>query len=124
GGKKLEQIRRLVNAAQQQYLDERAQRGHEEPGGENAAPKAETSAHLEGKGRREIQPQHVQRAVGDVDDAGDAKDERQAGAHEKQARRGGEAVERLEQKGFETHAASARRYSALSARGGGRLIGV
>jgi hypothetical protein len=41
--------------------------------------------------------------VGDIDDARDAEDQREAGAHEEQAGRRGEAVERLEQEGFETH---------------------
>src|SRR5262249_21909693 len=104
GGEQLEQLRRLVDAAQQQHLDQRAEGGHDEAGGDDAAPEAERAADLEGEGGGEIEPQHVEGAVGDVDDAGDAEDQRQAGADEEQARRRGEAVERLKQEGFEGHA--------------------
>ena len=52
---------------------------------------------------RQVDAQHVERAVGDVDDAGDAEDQRQAGADEEQAGRGGQPVERLEQESVERH---------------------
>jgi hypothetical protein len=52
--------------------------------------------------------------VGDIDDAGDAENERQPGAHEKQARCRGEPVEGLKEKGFKTHGTGA---SATGARG-------
>ena len=103
GGEQLEQLRRLIDAAQQQDLDQAAERRHHHARGDDAAPEAEHAAHLEGDGRGEIEPQHVERAVGDIDDARDAEDQREAGAHEEQAGRRGEAVERLEQEGFETH---------------------
>jgi len=41
--------------------------------------------------------------VGDIDDAGDAENQRQTRAHEEQAGRRGKPVERLEKEGFETH---------------------
>jgi len=72
-------------------------------GGGDAAPEAERAAHLGGESRGEIEPQHVERAVGDIDDAGDAENERQPGAHEKQARRRSEPVERLKEEGFKSH---------------------
>src|SRR5437588_113116 len=97
GGEQLEQLRRLIDAAQQQHLDQRPERRHQHTGSGDAAPEAERAAHLGGEGRGEIEPQHVERAVGDIDDAGDAENERQPGAHEKQARRRGEPVERLKE---------------------------
>src|SRR5262249_43967403 len=81
-------------------------------GSDDAAPKAERPAHLGGEARGEIKPQHVERAVGDVDDAGDAENERQPGAHEKQARGGGEPVERLKEEGFKTHGTKKPRRTA------------
>src|SRR5262249_8808489 len=103
GGEQLEQLRRLIDAAQEQYLDQRPQRPHHQSGSDDAAPKAERPAHFDGEARGEVKPQHVEGAVGDIDDAGDAENERQPGAHEKQARRGGESVERLKEEGFKTH---------------------
>jgi hypothetical protein len=103
GREQLELFRRLIDAAQQQHLDQRPERRHQHTGSGDAAPEAERAAHLGGEGRGEIEPQHVERAVGDIDDAGDAENERQPGAHEKQARRRGEPIERLKEEGFKTH---------------------
>ena len=58
------------------------QRGHQQPGGDDATPKAEPVADLDGKSRGEIEPQHVERAVGDIDNAGDAENERESRAYE------------------------------------------
>jgi len=99
----LEKLRRLINAAQQQKLNHRPECSHHQRRGENAAPKAEPADELGSKRRRQIQPEHIERAVRDIDDAGDAENERQAGAHEKQARGRSEPIERLEQDGFKTH---------------------
>ena len=41
---------------------------------------------------RDVRAQHVQRAVREVDDAGDAEDQRQTGGDEEQRRRAGKAV--------------------------------
>jgi hypothetical protein len=71
----LKQFRCLIDAAQHQHLDEPAQRGHHQSGSEDAAPKPESAAHLDGKGRGEIEAEHVEGAVGDVDDAGDTENE-------------------------------------------------
>ena len=81
----MEQLRRLIDAAQQQHLDQRSERRHHQSGGDNAAPKAERSAHLDGEAGGEIKPEHVERAVREIDDASDAEDQRQPGAHEEQA---------------------------------------
>src|SRR6266404_2296269 len=108
GGEQLEQLRRLIDAAQQQHLDQRPERRHQHTGGGDAAPEAERAAHLGGESRGEIEPQHVERAVGDIDDAGDAENERQPGAHEKQARRRGEPVERLKEEGLKSHETRSR----------------
>jgi hypothetical protein len=96
-------FRCLVNATQQQDLDQAPERRHHQSGDDDAAPEAQHPAHLDGQGRSEIKPQHVEGAVSDIDDPGDAEDQRQTGAHEEQAGRRGKPVERLEKEGFETH---------------------
>jgi hypothetical protein len=105
GRQQLEQLGRLVDAAQQQDLDQRADRGDRERRDEETAPKAEPAADLGRDAVGDVDAQHVERAVGDVDDAGDAEDQRQSGTDEEQSGRGREPVERLEQEGVEGHRA-------------------
>ena len=66
-------------------------------------------------------PEHIEGAVGDIDDAGDAEDQRQPGGDEEQSGRGGEPVERLKQEGVEAHRSTPLHVLVpLPARGRGR----
>ena len=103
GGEQLEQLRRLIDAAKQQDLDQRADGRDQQRGEHDGAPEAEPAAHLGRDAVGNVDAQHVERAVGDVDDARDAEDQRQAGADEEQAGGGGKPVERLEQESVEGH---------------------
>ena len=103
GGEQLEQFRSLVDAAQQRDLDQSADRGDEHRSQQQAAPEAQTSADLGRNAVGDVDAQHVKRAVGDIDDARDAEDERQAGADEEQPGRGGQPVERLKKESVEGH---------------------
>ena len=105
GREQLEQFRRLVDAPQQHDLDHGADGGDDDRGRDNAAPEAEPAAHLRGEGVGEIGAQHVERAVRDIDDAGDAEDQREAGGHKKQPRCRSEPVEGLKEEGIEGHTA-------------------
>src|SRR6266699_3429333 len=58
-----------------------------------------------GQRRGHIGAQHVERPMRDVDDAGDAEDQRKPGGDEEQARGGGEPVERLKQEAVQAHRA-------------------
>ena len=104
----LEQLRRTIDASQQDDLDCPADQPDHDRGGDDAAPEAEPAADLQREARRDVRAQHVQRAVGDVDDAGDAEDQRQADGDEEQPGRGGEPIERLEQEGVEAHGSRLR----------------
>jgi hypothetical protein len=77
GGKQLKQLGRLINTAQQYYLGRCPQRSHDQRGANDAAPEPERPAHGGCEGIGEIQAHHVERTVGDVDDAGDAENERE-----------------------------------------------
>ncbi len=85
GGEQLEQFGDVIDAPQQHHLDHRAECGDAERGGDDAAPVTQPAADHGRDGVGEIDAHHVERAVGHVDDAGDAEDQRQAGADQEQA---------------------------------------
>src|SRR5207237_8995121 len=68
-------------------------------GRDNPAPEPKPAADMNRQGGGDIGAQHVQRAVGNIDDARDAENQRQAGGNKEQARRGREAVDRLKEEG-------------------------
>ena len=111
GGKELEQLRHLIDAAKQQNLDQRADDRDQQRGEHDGAPESEPTAHLGRDAVGNVDAQHVERAVGDVDDARDAEDQRQAGADEEQTGGGSKSVERLKQESVEGH----QRFTASSA---------
>ena len=84
GGEQLKQFRRVVDAAQQKHFDERADRGDGERGDYDRAPEADHAAQPFGQRVPDIGAQHVERAMREIDDAGDAEDDREAGGDEKQ----------------------------------------
>ena len=103
GREQLEQFGHMIDAAQQQHLDHRADRGDAERRENDAAPIAEPAADRRRDRVGEIDAEHVERAVGHVDDPRHAEDQRQAGADKEQPGGAGEAVERLEQDRLEGH---------------------
>ncbi len=103
GRKQLEQLRRAIDPAQQDDFDQGADQSDQDCGCENAAPEPERAANRAGERRRHIGAEHEQRSMRDIDDARDAEDQREPGGDEKQARGGGEPVERLKQKTAEAH---------------------
>jgi len=95
GGQQLEQLGRLVDAAQQQHLDERTQHAHRERGDQQRRPEAHARAELLDQRVRDVDAHHEKRSMGEVDDARHAEDQREAGRHQEQRRRAGQPVEQL-----------------------------
>ena len=96
GGQQLEQLRRAVDAAQQQHLDCRADDAHGQCRQHQRRPETQHRPQPLDRAVGDVDPQHEKRAVREVDDAGDAKDQRQPRRHQKQRRRAGQAVEQLD----------------------------
>ena len=86
GGEQLEQFGRAINPPQQHDLDQRADDADDKRGGDDAAPEAERAADMGGEGIGDVGPQHIEGPVRDIDDAGDAEDQRQAGGDEETGR--------------------------------------
>jgi hypothetical protein len=103
GGEELKQLRGDVDAAQQHDLDQRAENADDKRCGDDPAPKAERAVHRRRQGDGDIGAQHVERAVRDIDDAGDAEDQGKSGGDEKQAGSRGETVDGLKRKPFPVH---------------------
>ena len=103
GGEKLKQLRGDVDAAQQHDLDQRAEDADNERRRDDPAPEAERAAHRRHQGDGDIGAQHVERAVRDIDDAGDAEDQGKSGGDEEQAGRRGQTVDGLKRKPFPVH---------------------
>ena len=103
GGKQLEQFGRAVNSSQEHDLDQRADAADDDGGRNDTAPEAERAGDLGGEGIGDIGPQHIEGPVRDIDDAGDAEDQRQAGGDEEQAGGAGESVEGLKEECVERH---------------------
>ena len=97
GGEQLEQLRRLVDPAQDHDLDERAERRDDDSRQQDAAPEAERIGRAEAGHQREgeIGAQHVEGTVREVHDPRHAEDDRQPAGDEEERRGRGQAVERL-----------------------------
>ena len=111
GGKELKQLRRDVDAAQQHDLDQRAENADDKRCGDDAAPEADRAAHRRRQRNGDIGAQHVERAMRDIDDAGDAEDQGKSGGDKKQAGRRGQTVDGLKRKPFQFIAG---RYQSLA----------
>ncbi len=86
GGEQLEQFRRAIDPPQQQDLDRRADQRRPAMRSATMPPqKPSGAADLGGDGVGDIGPEHIEGPVRDIDDAGDAEDQRQPGRHEEQA---------------------------------------
>ncbi|MNV24002.1 hypothetical protein D3C71_1150450 [compost metagenome] len=105
-GQQLEQLGRLVDAAQQHHLHQSAQRPHHPRRQQQRGPEAQAGAQLGHQRIGHIDADHEERAMRKVDDARDTEDQRQPGAHQEQ--RGGprQSVEQLNDKTRKTHSTS------------------
>ena len=113
GREQLEQLRRVVDAAQQRHFDERADARR--PRGRRAAPppEAEKRAEPVDRGIGDIGAQHVEGAMREIHDARDAEDDRQAGGDEEQRAGAGEPGEELGE--VEAHVREpARRFAVMA----------
>ena len=80
-----------------EHLDQRADRAHCQRRQRQRGPEAQPRAQALHQAVSDVDPQHEERAVGEVDDAGDAEDQRQPSAHQEQRGRTGQAVEQLDE---------------------------
>ena len=99
GREQLEQFRRLVDAAQQDDLDQRSDRGDDDRGEGDRAPEADRAAQPIREREADVGAQHVERAMREIDDAGDAENDREAGGDQKQragAREAGDELDEVE----------------------------
>ena len=112
GREQLVQLGRGIEAAQHQHLDHRAEQRDRERGEQHRAPEAERPGREPaGERDRRVEPEHVERAVREVDDARDAEDQRQAAADQEQRRRRRQAGQDLQQRRRKIHARRRRRRS-------------
>ncbi len=95
GGEQLEQFGRGIDPPQQEYFDERADDADDDRARDDPAPEAERTADRRHQRDGDISPQHVKRAMRDVDDARDAEDQGKPGRDEEQTGCRSQAVERL-----------------------------
>ena len=96
GSEQLKQFRRVVDAAQQQHFDERADRGDGQRGEHDRAPEADGAAQSVGQRVPDIGAKHVEGAMREIDDAGDAENDRKSGSDEKQRAGAGEPCDELD----------------------------
>ena len=102
GREQLKQNRRVVDAAQQQHFDQRADHGDAERGEHDRGPEANGAAEPVGQRVTDIGAEHVEGAMGEIDDAGYAENDREAGSDEKQragAREPGDELDEVEAQG-------------------------
>jgi hypothetical protein len=98
GGKQLQQFGGGVDTAQQEHFDQRAEQRYGDGGEHHATPEScGAMAEFLDQAVGQVQAQHEQRAVGEIDDPGDAEDDRQARRHQKERAGAGQAVQELDQ---------------------------
>ena len=102
-GQQLEQLGRLVDAAQQHHLDQRPQHANDQRGQRQGHPEAQGTAQALDQRVRDVDAHHEERAMGKVHDAGHAKDQRQTRRHEEQRRRARQPVDELDDETRKTH---------------------
>ena len=91
----LKQFRRVIDASQQHHFDEHADHSDDQRRGDDAAPKTDRAGKTFGQRERRIGAEHVERAMGEIDDARHAEDDRQTRRHEEQRRRAGKTGQEL-----------------------------
>jgi hypothetical protein len=87
-------------------LDRGADCGDHERGQHDPAPEPERAADRRHQRVGDVGPEHVERAMRDIDDARDAEDEGEPGRDEEQARCRSETIEGLKGEAGKTHEAS------------------
>ena len=92
GRDQLEQLRRPVDAAQQQDFHRHADQADRCGGEQDGDPEADRAAADRGdRGHADIGAEHIEGAVGEIHDPRDAEDDRQARRHQEQGGRTGKA---------------------------------
>ncbi len=95
GGQQLKQFRRVIDPPQQHHLDQYADRGDNQRRDDDTAPKPECTGKPLGQRERDIGAEHIERAMGEVHDPRDAKNDRQTRRDQKQRRRAGKTGQEL-----------------------------
>ena len=97
GRQQLEQFGRVIDPPQQHHLDQHADHRHHQRRDHDAAPEPERAGKPLGQRERDIGAEHVERAMGEIDDPRHAEDDRQARRHQKQRRRAGKTGQELDE---------------------------
>jgi len=95
GRQQLEEFRRSIDAAQQQHLDQNANGGNDHRRENDTGPEPERAGQPLRQGKGDIGPEHIECAMREIHDAGDAEDDRQSGRDEKQRGRAGKSGQKL-----------------------------
>ena len=101
----LKQLGRVIDPPQQHHFDQHADHGDDQRRGDDAAPKTDRTGKPLGQRECHIGAEHVERAMGEIDDARHAEDDRQPRRHEEQRRRAGKTGQELNE--VKGHKASA-----------------
>ena len=97
GRQQLEQFGRVIDPPQQHHLDENADHRHDQRRHHDAGPEPECAGKPLGQRERHIGAEHVERAMGEIDDPRHAEDDRQPRRHQKQRRRAGKTGQELDE---------------------------
>ena len=95
GRDELEQLRRPVHTAQNHELHEHADNADRDASQQRRQPESDWPGQPLQERVADVGPQHVERAVGEIDDPGDPEDQRQPGCNEKKCGGVCEAGEQL-----------------------------
>ena len=97
GRDELVELRGLVHPAQDQQLDDHPDDPDGHPREEHRHPEADRAAEELDEGVRDVRPQHVERAVREIDDPGHPEDDGKPRGDQEQGRRAREPGQRLDQ---------------------------
>ena len=95
GREQLEQLGRVIDAAQQHHLDQHADQRHGKRGDDDAAPEAERARKPLRQREGDVGAEHVEGAMREIHDPRHAEDDRQARRHQEQRRCAGETGQKL-----------------------------
>ena len=97
GRDELEELRGLVHPAEDEELDHDPDDPDPDPREEDRHPEAERAGEVLDEGVRDVRPQHVERAVREIDDPGHPEDDGEPRGDQEQGRRAREAGQRLDE---------------------------
>ena len=97
GRQQLEQFGRVIDPPQQHHLDQHADHRHDQRRHHDAGPEPERAGKPLGQRERHIGAEHVEGAMGEIDDPRHAEDDRQPRRHQKQRRRAGKTGQELDE---------------------------